>query len=389
MDAPPAPPSPKEPTNIENDLEWLISDWDKELDDLSVDVDHINHFYGEGETRKQVLFDNRLKIRRGEIVIMTGPSGSGKTTLLTLIGTLRAVQEGSLKVVGTELKGITPEATNMLRKRIGFIFQAHNLFESLTAFQNVQMATELVGIPFEEAKPRIEQALTRLHLGERIQYKPKSLSGGQKQRVAVARGIIHRPDVILADEPTAALDAVSGREVVTIFQELARDQKCTILIVTHDNRILDVADRIVSMVDGNITSNVLVRRNSTLCRVLQSFPIFHSFTPQTLSQIAEKVNLTRYEAGAEIIRQGDIGGEFFVIGRGDVDVDVDGVFKRSLGRGAFFGELSSLNQQRRSATIRARTDVVCFTLNEVDFRKTIDSNASFEQELRKAIFSRL
>jgi len=370
------------------DLESLISAWEPHEDALSVDVDHLDHFYGSGDTKKQVLFDNCLKIYPGEIVIMTGPSGSGKTTLLTLIGTLRNVQQGSLRILGHELKGVNQDDSNILRKSIGFIFQAHNLFESLTAFQNVQMSTELQGIPMDTARPKIDALLTRLDLGKRIQYKPKSLSGGQKQRVAVARGLIHQPKLVLADEPTAALDAKSGREVVTIFQELAKEHKSTILIVTHDDRILDVADRIVRMEDGYICSNVLVRRNALTCKVLHGFDIFKSLTPQVISNVAEKVKLKRYAAGEVIIQQGDVGEEFFVIGMGEVDIEIDGKQIKQMGQGAFFGEKSLVENQPRSATVRARTQVACFVLSKDAFQSAIESSATFEEELRKAIFTR-
>ena len=222
-------------------------------------VNELNHFFGSGDARTQALFENRLNVGRGEIVIMTGPSGSGKTTLLTLIGTLRTVQEGSLKILGQELRGMSPTAVNEVRKKIGFIFQAHNLFGSLTAYQNVKMATELTGSGDRTVQPRIESLLTRLGLGERIHYKPKSLSGGQKQRVAIARGLIHQPSIILADEPTAALDEKSGRETVTLFREMANELGSTVLIVTHDNRILDVADRIINMVAGHIKNDTNVQ----------------------------------------------------------------------------------------------------------------------------------
>lgn len=370
------------------DLAALIAAWEPAREQLSIQVEHLNHYYGDGEMRKQVLFDNCLKIRQGEIVIMTGPSGSGKTTLLTLIGTLRSVQEGSLQVIGSELNGVSAGTTTELRKKIGFIFQAHNLFESLTAFQNVSMSTELQGIASDLARPRIEATLRRLGLGQRVHYKPKSLSGGQKQRVAIARGIIHEPRLILADEPTAALDAESGREVVTIFQELAREQNCTILIVTHDNRILDVADRIINMVDGRIHSNVLVKRNATLCQILNGFPIFRDLTPQAISQVADKIDMRRYPIGSEIIRQGEMGQEFFVIGSGEVDIEVDGVQVNRLSQGAFFGEVSLVKQQPRNATVRARTEVVCFLLSKDEFQSVLDSSTTFEEELRKAIFSR-
>ena len=370
------------------DIDELIAAWAPQPHELSVNIQGVSHYYGDGDLRKQVLFSNDLKIRRGEIVIMTGPSGSGKTTLLTLVGTLRSVQEGSLKVLDTELNGISPSDTTELRKKTGFIFQAHNLFESLTAFQNVRMSTELMGMKNAEAKPKIEAALTRLGLGERIHYKPKSLSGGQKQRVAIGRGIIHQPALILADEPTAALDAESGREVVTIFQEMARDHGCTILIVTHDNRILDVADRIVNMVDGSIHSNVLVQWNSAMCQILNDFPIFQGLTPSAISKVADMMELKRYAPGDEIIQQGAIGREFFVIGKGNVEIVVDGDVVNSLSDGAFFGEVSLIKEQPRNATVRAQTDVSCFVLSKEEFQSVIDSNSTFEQELRKAIFMR-
>jgi putative ABC transport system ATP-binding protein len=194
--------------------------------------------------------------------------------------------------------------------------------------------------------------------------------------------------LILADEPTAALDAESGREVVTLFQEMAKENDCTILIVTHDNRILDVADRIVSMVDGRIRTNVLVTQNAAMCRILNEFPIFRSLTPQVISQVADKMDLRRYEPGTDIIRQGELGQEFFVIGKGDVDIVIDGNVVNTLGQGAFFGEVSLIKQQPRNATVRSRSDVVCFVLSKDEFQSVMDTSATFEEELRKAIFSR-
>lgn len=374
--------SPHEP------LDALLATWPTADTVLSIDAQQVNHHYGSGEMRKQVLFDNNLQVRAGEIVIMTGPSGSGKTTLLTLMGTLRSVQEGSLKVLGTELFDLGATATTELRKRIGFIFQAHNLFESLTAFQNVGMATELLGIPASEAKPQIEQTLQRLGLGQRLHYRPKALSGGQKQRVAVARGIIHRPGLILADEPTAALDAESGREVVTIFQELAQQHQCTIVIVTHDNRILDVADRIVSMVDGRIVSNVLVKRNQLLSQFLVQIDLFRVLSTSALTKVADKFDLHSFPAASEIIRQGDVGDLFYVIGSGQVAIEMDGHEVNRLGPGAFFGEVALIRDQPRNATVRALEKTRCFVLHKDDFQNILQQSTSFEEELRKAIFSR-
>lgn len=215
----------------------------------TIQIENLNHSFGEGNLQKPVLIDINLEIQAGEIIILTGPSGSGKTTLLTLIGALRSMQKGSLKILDRELKGASQKELVATRNRIGFIFQAHNLLKSLTAWENVTMPLRLQ----PQIKNRQQLALeilTTLGLGERTHYYPENLSGGQKQRVAIARALVSKPQLILADEPTAALDSKSGREVVDLMQSLAKDQSCTILMVTHDNRILDVADRIIHMEDG-------------------------------------------------------------------------------------------------------------------------------------------
>lgn len=221
----------------------------------AISISQLNHFYGEGSLRKQVLSDVELEIRTGEIVIMTGPSGSGKTTLLSLIGCLRSAQSGSLKIFDQELCGASQLNLVEARRRMGYIFQAHNLLEFLTAQQNVMMPLELQDIPFTEAQIRAAEILEQVGLGNRLNDYPENLSGGQKQRVAIARALVNRPRLVLADEPTAALDKKSGRDVVELMQQLAREQGCTILLVTHDNRILDIADRIVHMEDGYLTGN--------------------------------------------------------------------------------------------------------------------------------------
>jgi putative ABC transport system ATP-binding protein len=224
-----------------------------------VTVDRLNHYFGKGSLRKQVLYNISLQVNQGELVIMTGPSGSGKTTLLTLMGGLRAPQEGSLKVLDEELKGAGKGKVTKLRRNIGYIFQAHNLLKSLTAIQNVEMSGQLHNMSSKEVRQRAAIMLDAVGLSDRKKYYPDSLSGGQKQRVAIARALMSHPKLILADEPTAALDSKSGREVVTIMQRLAREQGTTILMVTHDNRILDVADRIVNMEDGCLNANIPVQ----------------------------------------------------------------------------------------------------------------------------------
>jgi putative ABC transport system ATP-binding protein len=218
-------------------------------------VKNVSHYYGRGPLRKQILFDISTDFFAGEIVILTGPSGSGKTTLLTLAGALRSVQEGSLTVLGQELNNASVDTLAGIRRSIGFIFQAHNLLEALTARQNVQMSLALHGaVSKAEADRKAIEMLTAVGLGGRVDYYPAQLSGGQKQRVAIARALIARPQIILADEPTAALDKKSGREVVEILQRLAKQQGAAILLVTHDNRILDIADRILTLEDGRISS---------------------------------------------------------------------------------------------------------------------------------------
>ena len=225
----------------------------------SVQIRNLNFHYGEGDLFKQVLFDINLDIYPGQIVILTGPSGSGKTTLLTLIGALRTIQDGGLRVLGQELRGLSQNKLVQTRKSIGFIFQAHNLFYSLTARQNVMMSTDLYPQRGHVAPAsRAANILGQLGLEERVDYKPHALSGGQKQRVAIARALVNHPKLILADEPTAALDKKSGRDVVTLMQKMAKEENITILMVTHDNRILDVADRIVNLVDGNLESDNVV-----------------------------------------------------------------------------------------------------------------------------------
>lgn len=221
--------------------------------DAVIEGTGINFAFGEGELRKQILFDVTLEIRAGEIVLLTGPSGSGKTTLLTLIAGLRSMQQGSLTVLGHPLHSASRTDLLLLRRKIGFIFQAHNLLPFLTARQNVQIMFDLhPEVSDSEARQRTIGILERVGLGDRIEYPISKLSGGQRQRVAIARSLVSGPSLILADEPTSALDSVTGREVVDHLQLLARNEGRPILMVTHDPRILDIADRILVMQDGRL-----------------------------------------------------------------------------------------------------------------------------------------
>jgi putative ABC transport system ATP-binding protein len=221
-----------------------------------ISISNLNHYFGEGSLRKQALFDINLEIKAGEIIIMTGPSGSGKTTLLTLMGGLRSAQEGSLNILGQEICGAKKKELTQLRRNIGYIFQAHNLMMFLSVKENVRMSLELhPEFLHQDMNGITGEILEAVGLGERVDYYPENLSGGQKQRVAIARALVSRPKIVLADEPTAALDKKSGRDVVELMQKLAKEQGCTILLVTHDNRILDIADRIVYMEDGKLINN--------------------------------------------------------------------------------------------------------------------------------------
>lgn len=218
----------------------------------AISIQNLDHYYGQRQLKKQVLFDINLEIQSGEIVLMTGPSGSGKTTLLSLIGCLRSTQSGNLSILGQELSSASKTQLVQARRQLGYIFQGHNLLECLTVRENVMMPLQLSETPYSTASTMAEQILTAVELQHRIDYYPEDLSGGQKQRVAIARALVSNPKIVLADEPTAALDRKSGRDVVELMQQLAKEQGCTILLVTHDNRILDIADRIVELEDGKL-----------------------------------------------------------------------------------------------------------------------------------------
>lgn len=220
-----------------------------------ISLRQVNHWFGSGESRKHALKDISLDIYPGQIVICTGPSGSGKTTLLTMLGGLRSCQEGSLRILGQELNGASKEQLADLRLNVGFIFQAHNLMMFLNARRNVRLSLELHDRFYDQDMDALaSRMLEKVGLGDRIDYMPANLSGGQRQRVAIARALVGQPKILLGDEPTAALDKESGRTVVELMQQLAREQQTTIIMVTHDNKILDVADRIIIVDDGRLAT---------------------------------------------------------------------------------------------------------------------------------------
>jgi len=357
----------------------------------SIEMKGINYAFGEGESRKQVLFENELRVFPGEIVILTGPSGSGKTTLLTLIGALRSIQEGSMKVLGHDLAGMSARGLQEVRTNIGFIFQAHNLFESLTAFQTLALAMQLYPYSGKEFKERPAAILNELGLEERMHYKPEKLSGGQQQRVAIGRALVNHPKLILADEPTAALDKDTGRQVVQILQKRAKDEDCTIMIVTHDNRILDAADRILKMVDGYIVSDVVVSDSIVIGEFLRKSRVFQDVSPTVLAGAAKEMKLVSYGSGEFVIQQGETGDKFFLIRSGTAEIlkDTKGQLRSlgTLGAGDFFGELALLKDEPRAATIKALEPLEVFILPKAKFDEVVHSSSSFRDQLKKEYFT--
>ena len=215
-------------------------------------TENLCHSYGQGELRTEILHNLNFEVYSGEITLLVGPSGSGKSTLLTLLGALRSVEEGSIQVLGQELKGASEEVLMQTRRRIGFIFQSHNLVSSLTVLQNVQILLQLTEADPELRRDKACDLLEAVGLSHRLHHYPDELSGGQRQRVAIARALAPEPELILADEPTASLDSRSGQDVVELLGHLSRKRGSAVLLVTHDLRLLKDADRIWAIEDGSI-----------------------------------------------------------------------------------------------------------------------------------------
>ena len=221
----------------------------------TISAQDLRHSYGEGALKTEILHGLDFQVNAGEVTLLVGPSGSGKSTLLTLVGALRSVQTGSLKVLGTELNGTSEQARTDLRRRIGFIFQSHNLVPSLTVLQNVTLLLQLKNISPEQREEKAKELLDAVGLSHRLQNYPEELSGGQRQRVAIARALAPEPELILADEPTASLDSKSGQDVVEILGRLSREKGSSVLLVTHDLRLLKDADTIWEIDDGKVGLN--------------------------------------------------------------------------------------------------------------------------------------
>ena len=351
-------------------------------------VEGLNHYYGEGEARNQVLFNNNIEVPAGQLVVMTGPSGAGKTTLLGLIGALRSVREGTIEVLGRDLSRLAAGDLVDVRRDIGFIFQMHNLFDALSAFENVKMAAQLGDAPKAELWRRGTGILQRLGLGHRIGYKPRFLSGGERQRVAIGRALVNRPRLVLADEPTAALDRESTMNVIRLLKQTAVEDGAAVMMVTHDHRIIDAADRLVHMVDGRIMSDVVLHDALRICEFLRPIELFKTLTPRQLTDVAEKMSKRHYDAGETIIRKGDLGTEFFLVSDGEVEVIRADQEVARLAAGSFFGEVALISGEPRNATVVARTAVDTFVLGKSEFEAALASSQSFRDQLYGIYFTR-
>jgi putative ABC transport system ATP-binding protein len=218
-----------------------------------ISVRELKKIYAEGSASVPALRGVDLDVEAGDLLMLVGPSGSGKTTLLSIMGCILSATSGSLRIAGKEITRLNEKQLPAIRlEHIGFVFQGFNLFPTLTAGENVELILDLKGVSPGKAKKRAQELLEQVGLGEKYRSFPADLSGGQKQRVAIARALAGDPQIILADEPTAALDSHTGRKVIEVMSELAHQRGRAVVIVTHDSRVLNFADRTVRIEDGQI-----------------------------------------------------------------------------------------------------------------------------------------
>ena len=216
-----------------------------------LDVEHLSKRFGSGATEVNAVRDVSLEVKPGEVVLIMGPSGSGKTTLLLMLGALLNPSEGEIRLDGDLITALGENRLPAIRlRRIGFIFQDFNLLSALSALENVAIVATLASMKDSQARKKAETILSGLGLGERLGFLPEKLSGGEKQRVSIARALINDPTLILADEPTANLDSKIGHDTMHLLQRIAKEQDLSVVIVSHDQRIKDIADRVLWLEDG-------------------------------------------------------------------------------------------------------------------------------------------
>jgi putative ABC transport system ATP-binding protein len=353
-----------------------------------VSIRGLDFSYGQGSSRTQALWSVDLEIGRGEIVILTGPSGSGKTTLLTVIGSLRSVERGDVRVLGRNVARLDRAARVALRRDIGFIFQSHNLFSSLTAFENVRMATLLKSAPVAEMNRRAEAILTRLGMQERFDHLPAQLSGGQNQRIAIARALVNEPALVLADEPTASLDPDSGQEVMTLLHELtAGPTRATVLIVTHDQRVLDRADRIVNLVSGRIISNQRPALIVHMCEMLSNLPQCTGLSPSTLTRIAERLSVAIHQPGETLVREGDEADRVYLINVGEAEAVAAGA-TRTLRAGQTFGQHTAITGARVEETVTVTTPMEAYVLTSPVLQEVMRTDRALADRVKLHLMGR-
>jgi putative ABC transport system ATP-binding protein len=227
----------------------------------AIEVRQLTKTYAEGNTGTLALRGVDLEVHAGELLMLMGPSGSGKTTLLSIMGCILTASSGSVRIAGREITQLGEKQLPAIRlEHIGFVFQGFNLFPTLTAGENVELMLDLKGVAAKSAKKRAAELLDQVGLGDKYASFPADLSGGQKQRIAIARALAGDPGIVLADEPTAALDSHTGKNVMEMMSELAHQRDRAVVIVTHDSRVLGFADRIVKIEDGAIAGPAAPRR---------------------------------------------------------------------------------------------------------------------------------
>ena len=223
----------------------------------TLQISHVSKRYGSGTTEVAAVHDVSLSVSPGEIMLIMGPSGSGKTTLLSMLGALLKPTEGSIQLNDTTISALAENRLPDIRlKKFGFVFQDFNLLSALSALENVAIVAELAGLKPGEARRKAATLLTELGLGERLSFLPEKLSGGEKQRVAIARALVNDPALILADEPTANLDSKIGHEIMRLLRDIAKEQGRSVVIVSHDQRIKDIADRVLWLEDGEFKETI-------------------------------------------------------------------------------------------------------------------------------------